>query len=64
MMMMMMMLMILSLSGVWNSWNAWQGKPKYPEETCPSTTLSTSNPKYLTWIKTRAASMGSPQLNA
>jgi hypothetical protein len=33
---------------VWsNRWNAnWQGKPKYSEETCPSTTLSPPNP---TW---------------
>jgi hypothetical protein len=30
-----------------NQWNAnWQGKPKYSEKTCPSTTLSTTNP---TW---------------
>jgi hypothetical protein len=30
-----------------NRWNAnWQGKPKYKEKTCPSTTLSTTNP---TW---------------
>jgi hypothetical protein len=33
---------------VWSSrWNEnWQGKPKYSEKTCPSTTLSTTNP---TW---------------
>jgi hypothetical protein len=30
-----------------NRWNAnWQGKPKYSEKTCPSATLSTTNP---TW---------------
>jgi hypothetical protein len=30
-----------------NWWNEdWQGKPKYSEKTCPSTTLSTTNP---TW---------------
>jgi hypothetical protein len=27
---------------VWNE--DWQGKPKYSEETCPSATLSTTNP--------------------
>jgi hypothetical protein len=27
-------------------WNEWQGKPKYSEKTCPSATLSTTNP---TW---------------
>jgi hypothetical protein len=33
---------------VWSSrWNEdWQGKPKYSEKTCPSVTLSTTNP---TW---------------
>jgi hypothetical protein len=33
---------------MWSSrWNAnWQGKPKYSEKTCPSATLSTTNP---TW---------------
>jgi hypothetical protein len=33
---------------LWSSrWNAnWQGKPKYLEKTCPSATLSTTNP---TW---------------
>jgi hypothetical protein len=30
-----------------NRWNVnWQGKPKYLEKTCPSATLSTTNP---TW---------------
>jgi hypothetical protein len=31
---------------LWSSrWNEnWQGKPKYSEETCPSATLSTTNP--------------------
>jgi hypothetical protein len=31
---------------VWSSrWNEnWQGKPKYSEKTCPSSTLSTTNP--------------------
>jgi hypothetical protein len=28
-----------------NLWNEdWQGKPKYSEKTCPSATLSTTNP--------------------
>jgi hypothetical protein len=28
-----------------NLWNEdWQGKPKYSKKTCPSTTLSTTNP--------------------
>jgi hypothetical protein len=32
---------------VWSSrWYEWQGKPKYSEKTCPSATLSTTNP---TW---------------
>jgi hypothetical protein len=34
---------------LWGSWwnEDWQGKPKYSEKTCPSATLSTTNP---TWI--------------
>jgi hypothetical protein len=33
---------------LWSSWRNedWQGKPKYSEKTCPSATLSTTNP---TW---------------
>jgi hypothetical protein len=33
---------------LWSSWwnEDWQGKPKYSEKTCPSATLSTTNP---TW---------------
>jgi hypothetical protein len=33
---------------LWNSWwnEDWQGKPKYSQKTCPSATLSTTNP---TW---------------
>jgi hypothetical protein len=33
---------------LWSNWwnEDWQGKPKYSEETCPSATLSTTNP---TW---------------
>jgi hypothetical protein len=42
-------------------WNEnWQGKPKYSEETCPSATLSTTNPT----CQTRAAAMGSQRLTA
>jgi hypothetical protein len=30
----------------WSNWwnEDWQEKPKYPEKTCPSATLSTTNP--------------------
>jgi hypothetical protein len=31
-----------------NRWNNWQGKPQYSENTCPSATLSTTNP---TWCR-------------
>jgi hypothetical protein len=33
---------------LWSNWwnEDWQGKPKYSEKTCPSSTLSTTNP---TW---------------
>jgi hypothetical protein len=33
---------------LWSNWwnEDWQGKPKYSEKTCPSATLSTTNP---TW---------------
>jgi hypothetical protein len=32
----------------WWWWNEdWQGKPKYSEKTCPSATLSTTNPTWL-----------------
>jgi hypothetical protein len=34
---------------LWRNWwnEDWQGKPKYSEETCPSATLSTTNPTWL-----------------
>jgi hypothetical protein len=34
---------------VWRDWwnEDWQGKPKYSEKTCPSATLSTTNPTWL-----------------
>jgi hypothetical protein len=33
---------------LWSSWwnEHWQGKPKYSEKTCPSATLSTTNPAW------------------
>jgi hypothetical protein len=33
--------------GAINGMNKWQGKPKYPEETCPSATLPTADPAWL-----------------
>jgi hypothetical protein len=30
--------------GAINRINEWQGKPKYSDKTCPSSTLSTTNP--------------------
>jgi hypothetical protein len=40
---------------MWSSrWNDnWQWKPKYSEKTCPSATLSTTNPTWLDWARTR-----------
>jgi hypothetical protein len=34
---------------LWRNWwnKDWQGKPKYSEKTCPSATLSTTNPTWL-----------------
>jgi hypothetical protein len=34
---------------LWSNWwnKDWQGKPKYSEKTCPSVTLSTTNPTWL-----------------
>jgi hypothetical protein len=34
---------------LWRNWwnEDWQGKPKYSENTCPSATLSTTNPTWL-----------------
>jgi hypothetical protein len=42
----------------------WQGKLKYSEKTCPSTTLSTTNPTCQTPARTRATAVGSQQLTA
>jgi hypothetical protein len=33
--------------GAVSAMNEWQGKPKYPEETCPSAALSTTDPTLL-----------------
>jgi hypothetical protein len=46
-------------------WNEdWQGKPKYLDKTCPSATLSTTNPTCQTRARTRAAAVGSQRLTA
>jgi hypothetical protein len=46
-------------------WNEeWQGKPKYSEKTCPSSTLPTTNPTCQIRARTRAAAMGSQPLTA
>jgi hypothetical protein len=51
---------------MWSSrWNEnWQGKPKYSEKTCPSATLSTTNPTWPDLARTRAAAVGSRRLTA
>jgi hypothetical protein len=41
-----------------------RGKPKYSENTCPSATLSTTNPTWQTRARTRAAAVGSQRLTA
>jgi hypothetical protein len=48
----------------WSIWwnEDWQGKPKYSEETCPSVTLSTTNPTCQTQARTRATAVGSQRL--
>jgi hypothetical protein len=50
-------------------WRVWwnedlQGKPKYSEKTCPSDTLSTTNPTCQTWARTLAAAVGRQRLIA
>jgi hypothetical protein len=46
-------------------WNEnWQGKPKYSEKTCPSTTLSTTNPIWQDSGSTGAVTVGSQRLTA
>jgi hypothetical protein len=44
--------------GAISGMNEWQGKPKYPEKTCPSAVLPTADPQDLT----RAAVVGSQRL--
>jgi hypothetical protein len=44
--------------------DVWQGKPKYSEETCPSATLSTTNPTRQIRARTRALEVGSRRLTA
>jgi hypothetical protein len=39
------------LNGLLCRWNDWQGKPKYSEKTCPSATLSTTNPTCCPYAK-------------
>jgi hypothetical protein len=41
---MMMMMMMIMMNVEQSVDENWQGKPKYSEKTCPSTTLSTTNP--------------------
>jgi hypothetical protein len=46
-------------------WNEnWHRKPKYSEKTCPSATLSTTNPTWLDLGSNRAAAVGSGLLTA
>jgi hypothetical protein len=50
---------------VWrNRWNEnWQGKPKYPEKTCHSATLSITNPTWLDLSSNPGRSGGKPATN-
>jgi hypothetical protein len=43
-------------------WNDKQGKSKYSEKTCPSATLSTTNPTWPYRARTRAATVGNQRL--
>jgi hypothetical protein len=36
----------------------WQGKPKYPEKTCPSAVLSTTNTRHMAWAQTHTTAVG------
>jgi hypothetical protein len=46
-------------------WNDnWQGEQKYSEKTCPSATLSTTNPIWPDRVRTQAATVGSQRLTA
>jgi hypothetical protein len=47
-----------------NWWNGdWQGKPKYSEETCPSATLSTTNPTWPDPVLNTGRRGGKPATN-
>jgi hypothetical protein len=50
---------------VWSSWcnENWQGKPKYSEKTCPSATLSTTEPTWLDLGLNRGYCSGKPANN-
>jgi hypothetical protein len=50
---------------VWSSrWNEnWQGIPKYSEETCPSVTLSTTNPTWYGLVPNSGLRCGKPATN-
>jgi hypothetical protein len=41
----------------------WQGKPKYPEKTCPSATLSTTNPNWPELGSNTSRRGGKPTIN-
>jgi hypothetical protein len=49
-------------SGWWNE--DWQGKPKYSEKTCPSVTLSTTNPTWPDLGSNSGLRSGKPWLTA
>jgi hypothetical protein len=50
---------------LWSNWwnKDWQGKPKYSEKTCPSTTLSTTNPTWPTHPGRRGGKPSTNRLN-
>jgi hypothetical protein len=50
----------------WRIWwnDDWQGKLKYSEKTCPSVTLSTTNPIWRDRARNRAAAVGTQWLTA
>jgi hypothetical protein len=50
---------------LWRNWwnEVWQGKPKYSEKTCPSATLSTTNPTWLDPILNPGRRDGKPATN-
>jgi hypothetical protein len=49
----------------WSNWwnEIWQGKPKYSEKTCPSATLSTTNPTWYDSGSNRGRRGGKPATN-